>query len=352
MAAKLSSDNRIPFQPDIQASPCQVTIKALCGCDPKIQEIRELVEQVADTDATVLITGESGTGKELVARSLHTMSRRREQPFIAVNCGAIAETLQESELFGHTKGAFTGAGCRKIGKFEAASDGTILLDEISEMSLGLQVKLLRILQSGEYSPVGMAENMYCNARVVAATNQPLLPLVNSGRFRDDLYYRLNIIRLEIPPLRERRSDISQLIEYFFKKLCQDYGKCELQLDAETRAFLLQYDYPGNVRELKNLLQRLVILGNGTSTRPNLLPSEVLESASSPSPPCQTNFHEAKAHAVEEFERGFLSERLQECGGIVSRAAHLSGLSERNFHEKLKKYGLCGKDFRASQQEAA
>jgi len=320
----------------------------LIGKDPRIQEVLDLAEQVADTDATVLITGESGTGKDLIGQTLHEQSSRRHAPYVTVNCGAIVETLQESELFGHAKGAFTGATAPKVGKFEAANGGTIFLDEISEMSKPLQVKLLRILQFGEYAPVGIAENRYCNVRVVAATNQDLSPLIESGEFRKDLYYRLNIIRLELPPLRERKGDIPLLIDHFLHLFSAAYGKSDrhYQLTPEAEAILLHYDYPGNVRELENLIRRAVILCREECISPRHLPPEVLPKRHLPSTNPSPNFREAKSRVVEEFERTYLTSRLNECGGIVSRAAHCAGLSERNFHEKLKKYGICGKDFRA------
>jgi DNA-binding NtrC family response regulator len=316
------------------------------GRDPKILKVLNLVAQVADTDATVLITGESGTGKELIARALHERSSRRGAPFVAVNCGAIAETLQESELFGHAKGAFTGATIRKAGKFETADKGTIFLDEISEMSNALQVKLLRILQSGEYSPVGVAENCSCDVRVVAATNRNLQYLVVAGKFRQDLYYRLNIIRLQLPPLRERRGDIPLLIDHFLDVFRMTYCRSDLEISPGAESLLMQYDYPGNVRELENLLRSAVILSRDHCISPRDLPPEVLNGKCTDGAGHHATFHQAKARAVEEFERSYLSNVLAECGGIVSHAARHAGLSERIFHEKLRKYGISGKSYRA------
>jgi len=314
----------------------------LIGTDPRLLEVWKLVMKVAATEATVLITGETGTGKELIAHTLHEESLRRQAPFMAVNCGAVAETLQESELFGHVKGAFTGATTRKLGKFEAAEGGTIFLDEISEMSKTLQVKLLRILQFGEYSPVGMAEPRYCNVRVIAATNQNLRPLIAAGAFRKDLYYRLNIIRLELPPLRERSGDLPLLIKHFLQQFGAAYNKPALAMSPEAQEILLQYDYPGNVRELENMMHRAVILCEDTIIHPYDLPPEVFPSRCSPAAlPCG-NFHEVKARMIATFEKSYLTAVLRECGGIVSRAAQRSGLSERNFHEKLKLYGLSGR----------
>ncbi len=313
--------------------------------DPHVLEILALVRQVADTDATVLIIGESGTGKELIAKALHEQSSRSKLPLIAVNCGAIAETLQESELFGHEKGAFTGADVRKPGKFQAADKGTIFLDEISEMTKALQVKLLRILQSGEYAPVGMTTNRFCNVRVVAATNEDLSPRIAAGDFRKDLYYRLNIIRVELPPLRARPNDIPLLVEHFLSMFGSVYRKPGIEIDSVAAELLQHYDYPGNVRELENIIRRAVILCNGPCITRRELSPEVLQHPVVPVGVPSLNFHEAKNRVVEDFERAFLTENLQICGGIVSRAAQRSGLSERNFHAKLRKYGIQSLSFR-------
>jgi DNA-binding NtrC family response regulator len=313
--------------------------------DPRVCGLLDMVRQVADTDATILITGESGTGKEFIARQLHSLSSRAPAPLVSVNCGAIAESLQESEFFGHTRGAFTGASERKLGKFEAAHGGTLFLDEISEMSPALQAKLLRVLQYGEYAPVGVAENRFCDVRIVAATNQDLRPLIQTGRFRQDLYYRLNIIRLEMPPLRERPDDIPLLIDHFLRLLGPVYRKPHVTITPEAMAVLRSYPYPGNVRELENIIRRGVILCRDGAIAPDHLAAEVLESSRPPVAAPVASFHDAKAQTVEQFERVYLISLLTACGGIVSRAALCSGLSERNFHEKLKKYGLSGKEFR-------
>lgn len=316
------------------------------GNNPKVLHLLDTVSQIAYSNATVLICGESGTGKEIIARLIHSQSARSRQPFIAVNCGAITETIQESELFGHVKGAFTGALARKLGKFEAADTGTIFLDEIEEMSKVLQVKLLRILQTGEYSPVGMAVNRNTDVRVVAATNRDLQSLVNEGRFREDFYYRLNIIRLDLPALRERKDDIGVLAEYFLERFKSVYGKPRIRFSTEGLRLLLQYRYPGNVRELENMIHRAVILCRDNVIAPEFLPPEVRHNTPADASPFSEDFHNAKAEAVGHFERMYLTSVLQKCGGIISRAAHLSGLSERNFHEKLKKYKIHGKAFRS------
>jgi transcriptional regulator with PAS, ATPase and Fis domain len=314
--------------------------------DGRTLEILEVVDQIADTDATVLIIGETGTGKELIARMLHAKSSRQRKPLIAVNCGAIAETLQESELFGHAKGAFTGATARKMGSFEAAEGGTIFLDEVSEMTKTLQVKMLRILQSGEYTPVGMTDNRFCNVRVVAATNEDPRPLIDAGDFRKDLYYRLNIIRIELPPLRERRGDVRLLIDHFLAIYDADYAKPDLKMTNEAVEILSRYDFPGNVRELENIVQRAVILCRGQRITAADLPRELSISGVHEETIGTTNFHDIKNRVVEDFERTFLTSILSVCGGIVSRAAERSGLSERNFHAKMRKYGIRGKECRA------
>jgi transcriptional regulator with GAF, ATPase, and Fis domain len=316
------------------------------GQHPSVTELLDLVDQVADTTATVLITGESGTGKELIAQLIRERSSRRNKTFVAVNCGAIPESLQESEFFGHVRGAFTGATERKVGKLELADGGTIFLDEIGEMSKSLQVALLRTLQSGEYSPVGSPETRYCDVRVLAAANRKLLDLVDSGEFRRDLYYRLNIIHLEVPPLREREGDALLLCDYFVESLGENYQKPGLQLTSEARGLLSNYDYPGNVRELENIIRRAIILCRGAQIEPQHLSPEVRGAIHSPEQVTSLDdFQSAKAKAIETFERAYLTNILRKCGGIVSRASDYSGLSERNFHEKLKRYGISAKTFR-------
>ncbi len=315
--------------------------------DAKTLDLLELVRQVADTAATVLISGESGVGKELIAQMIREHSGERGRPFVAVNCGAIPESLQESELFGHVKGAFTGAVERKIGKLERADGGTIFFDEISEMSPSLQAALLRTLQSGEYSPVGSSETRCCDVRVIAASNGDLKALVKAGKFRQDLFYRLNIIRIQLSPLRERKADIPLLAECFARRLGAQYGKPGLRVSPAAMRLLLAHDYPGNARELENAIRRAAILAPERTIEPRHLPEEIRDAD-----PAATvaeelgDFQGAKAAAVEKFERGYLTAVLMKCGGIVSRASARSGLSERNFHEKLKRYGISAKSFRA------
>jgi two-component system response regulator AtoC len=233
----------------------------LGGDTPKMREVREIIEQVADTDITVLIRGESGTGKELVARALYQLSARRERQFVKVNCAALPSELLESELFGFEKGAFTGAQRRKLGKFEYANQGTIFLDEISEMHPALQAKLLQVLQDGEFSRLGGESDIHVDTRVIAATNRNLEQAVAEGAFREDLYYRLNVVTIQLPPLRERKDAIPLLVDHFLRKYNEQYRKELKRLSEATLAGFLEYDWPGNVRELENLVKRMVVLGN-------------------------------------------------------------------------------------------
>ncbi|MEZ5395555.1 MAG: sigma-54 dependent transcriptional regulator [Bryobacterales bacterium] len=333
------------------ASPASPPSLDFVGRDPAVREVVELAKQVADTAATVLITGESGSGKEVLAQIIRRHSGPRSEPFVAVNCGAIPESLQESEFFGHVKGAFTGAVERKTGKLERANGGTIFLDEISAMSKSLQAALLRTLQSGEYSPVGSSETRFCNVRVIAAANRNLLEMIDAGEFRRDLYYRLNIIRLEIPPLRQHKGDIPELCSHFAQTLGAKYGKPQLRISQEAIQVLMTYDFPGNVRELENFLGRAAILCRDGVIQPQHLPAEVTDL----NPQHEIledldDFQSAKARAVEKFERAYLTAVLQKCGGIISRASSYSGLSERNFHEKLKRYQINAKSFRGPARD--
>ena len=233
----------------------------LCGDNQKMREIREIIEQVADTDITVLVRGESGTGKELVARTIFQLSSRRDRPFVKVNCAALPSELLESELFGFEKGAFTGAQKRKLGKFEYANQGTIFLDEISEMHPNLQAKLLQVLQDGEFSRLGGEADVHVDTRIIAATNRNLEEAVADASFREDLYYRLNVVTVHMPPLRERKDSIPLLVDRFLAKNNEQYGKSMKQLSTETMEVFMRYHWPGNVRELENMVRRMVVLGN-------------------------------------------------------------------------------------------
>jgi two-component system response regulator HydG len=299
----------------------------------------DLVAQVAPSEATVLVTGESGTGKEMIAGAIHYNSPRKGGPFIRINCAAITETLLESELFGHEKGSFTGADRRKEGKFRQADRGTIFLDEVSEMSLGMQVKLLRVLQEREFSRVGGEEVIRVDVRVIAATNRDLLRTVTEGRFREDLYYRLNVVTLRVPPLRERREDIPLLAQHFLKIFAERNRKSLNGFTPRAMDRLLRYPWPGNVRELMNTIERGVVL-----CRADILDegdvAPVLEAEQPPAPIGTDGISAAATGAsLEDVEKTAILKTLGEAGGNKSEAARRLGITRRTLHLKLKKYGL-------------
>jgi transcriptional regulator with GAF, ATPase, and Fis domain len=327
----------------------QYSFREIIASHPAMMEILRLVAQVADTEATILIQGETGTGKELIARALHQNSSRADQPFVAINCGALQESLLESELFGHVKGAFTGATENKIGWFERAHGGTIFLDEVGEMSPALQLKLLRILQTGEFSAVGSTVVRRSNARVLAATNRNLRHLVDDGRFREDVFYRLNVITIDVPPLRERASDILLLAQHFLDQHGRKYGKRGLRLSPKARAQLLKYPFPGNVRELENMMQRAAILCQGDEIGVEELPVNLSPPDSfSGAEETATTFREAKQRLLEEFERNFILDRLAESGGNISQAARASGMDVKNFYEKMKGHSIDPKALKSGE----
>jgi two-component system NtrC family response regulator len=290
---------------------------------------------VAPSDATVLIRGESGTGKELIARAIHHASPRAAGPLVAVNCAALPEGLLESELFGHEKGAFTGAAASRKGRFELADGGSIFLDEIGDLPLHLQVKLLRVLQERQFERVGGTRTIPVNVRVLAATHRNLEALVREGRFRDDLYYRINVVTLLLPPLRERREDLSPLIEHFLTRFAGKNGKTIRGLTREARDALLRYDYPGNVRELENLIERAVVLTRDEVIGKSDLPLTLDEQTAESDAPA------GLVAAAEGLERRMIRDALSRAGGVQTRAAELLGISERVLRYKLRKYGLAG-----------
>ena len=310
----------------------------LVGQSGGLQQVLRLVDQVADTTATVLLEGASGTGKEWVARALHRNSRRKDNKFVSLNCGALAENLLESELFGHVRGAFTGAYKDKKGWFELADGGTIFFDEISEMSPSLQVKLLRILQTGEYTPVGGGDIRRCDVRIIAATNINMAALVKSGKFRQDLFYRLNIINIKLPTLRERREDIPLLARHFIQKYSRQMEKEPPRLSSEAEQLLLTFDYPGNVRELENAMHRAVVLCTGETILPQNLPEEFLSQGEDGSRR-PGSFAEEKARAVADFEKRYIDAALTRAKGVVARAARASAMDAKNFFQKMTKYGI-------------
>jgi len=307
------------------------------GKSPSMERIFSLIRQVADTKSTVLITGESGTGKELVARALHTHSTRKNNPFVTVNCGALPETLLESELFGYMKGAFTGAVSNKQGLFEAANGGTIFLDEISATTPSLQIKLLRVLQEREFKRVGGTADIKVDVRVLAASNSDLQQDVAKGSFREDLYYRLNVIPIHLPPLRERKEDIPLLINYFLKNVSS--GKAPKNISPEAMNRMLNYRWPGNVRELENAIERLNILASGDTIRIEHIPDNI-----SLSPTCADliplDIPETGINLellLQNAERTLLFKALDLSGGVKTEAARLLGLSFRSFRHRLQKY---------------
>jgi Nif-specific regulatory protein len=313
---------------------------AIIGSHPKIVEMLGRVSRIADTPATVLIQGETGTGKELVARAIHFNSSRRNRPFIPINCGALPENLLESELFGHVRGAFTGAVNEKQGWFERADGGTLFLDEIGDMPPPLQIKLLRVLQSGDFSRIGSTEIRHCDVRVVAAASRDLKPQVADGRFREELYYRLNVIDVFIPPLRERRCDIPLLARYFLDRYGNQYHKPLFRLSRDAEQALLSHDFPGNVRELENGIQRAVILSNGPVIEASDLPQAICRhDAQTGRMEHPAAFKEAKRRVLDSFEKGYIMDCLRTARGNIRLAAKCAGMDGKNFHVKMKKYGI-------------
>jgi len=320
---------------------------AIVGHHPKMVEVLKRVAQIADTDATVLIQGESGTGKELIACALHYNSSRRDRPFIPINCAALPETLLESELFGHVRGAFTGAIKDKTGWFERADGGTIFLDEVSEMSLALQVRLLRVLQTGEYSRVGSTELCYCDVRVVAASSRDLKTLVKDDKFRPELYYRLNVIDLCLPSLQERKCDIPTLARHFVGIYAAKHKKENLRLSQKAETLLTAYSFPGNVRELENIIQRAVVLTEGEIIEPEYLPPYLSQrDAAAAMDGSMSSFRAAKHRVTEQFERDYIVDCLSNAQGNISRAAQIAGINFKNFHVKMSKYGIDPHSFKS------
>jgi two-component system response regulator AtoC len=316
----------------------------LVGDAPEMRRVLALVEQVAPTDATVLLRGETGTGKELVARALHRLSPRRDRPFVAVNCSAIPRELMESEFFGHEKGAFTGAVARRAGRFEQADGSTLFLDEVGELDLSLQAKLLRVLQEREITRVGSERPMRVEVRIVAATNRDLEAQVRDGAFRDDLYYRLNVIPLRLPPLRERPGDLPLLLQHFLRSFAEQHGKEPLPPPPELLAAAQDYPWPGNVRELRNLCERAVLVG-WAAVAPMFSASAPPAASVAQLVDLDRPFLDAKQGLVERFEREYFARLLQRHKGKVGEVARAAGIAERNLYEKLKLLGLSRDDYR-------
>ncbi|HQR29104.1 MAG TPA: sigma-54 dependent transcriptional regulator [Anaeromyxobacteraceae bacterium] len=316
----------------------------LVGDSPAMQEVFRVVQQVADSDASVLLRGETGTGKELVARALHKRSARRARPFVAVNCTAVPRELMESEFFGHEKGAFTGAVARRQGRFQQAEGGTLFLDEVGDLDLAVQAKLLRALQEREISRVGGERAERVDVRVVAATNRDLEDLVKEGRFRDDLYYRLNVIPLRLPPLRERPDDVPALVDHFLRSFAERLGRTVPLPPPEVLAAARSYAWPGNVRELRNLCERAALMG-WDAVAPLLGRAAEAPAALAAPEEFSLPLLDARARLVERFEREYLTRLLRQHRGKVGEVARAAGIAERNLYEKLKAYGLSRDDYR-------
>ena len=327
---RLARESQEPGRAQSEAS------SLLLGRSEAMRELVEMVETVAPTEATVLVSGESGTGKELVARAIQAASTRRDKPFVTINCAALAENLLESELFGHEKGAFTGADRRREGRFVQAHGGTLFLDEIGEMPLSLQAKLLRVLQQGEVQRVGCDETIKVDVRVIAATNRVLADEVAAGRFREDLFYRLNVIGLEVPPLRARREDIPLLASTFLERHAAANRKTIKGFTPQAMDAMLRYGWPGNVRELENAVERAVILSGGEYVAERALPLAV---QNAPVPDADGEELALGSMSLEDVERKAIEATLRETEDNKSEAARRLGITRATLHSKLKKYGL-------------
>lgn len=313
----------------------------MLGISQKMQEIFNMTRTVAKSNATVLIMGESGTGKELVAKAIHRNSQRAKKVFVDINCGAIPKELLENEMFGHEKGAFTGADRRYIGSVERAHEGTLFLDEISEMDASLQVKLLRFLQERSFTRIGGSQSLQVDVRIVAATNRNLVQEVENGRFREDLFYRLNVVPIQLPGLRERKEDIPVLTQHFLQKYSSKNDKPFHDIDAEALDALLNYDWPGNVRELENVVERVVVLNNDTQMKLKHLPTQIQQAQKKPSAASATGrwYDDANIIPLELVERYAIEAALRKCMGNVGEAAQKLQIGQATLYRKIKQYGL-------------
>ena len=310
-------------------------IEGIVGQDPRMRRVLDTVRQIAPTAASVLILGESGTGKELIAHAMHKLSPRHQKPFVPINCGGMNEGTIESELFGHIKGAFTGAVADREGKFEYANGGTLLLDEVGDMPLQTQVKLLRVLEERAVARLGDNRMRPVDVRVLASTNAELLQKVKDGSFRQDLYFRLKVVTIELPPLRERRADIKLLIDHFLKHFAQLHGKGVEHIDRDALVPLVQYDWPGNVRELKNAIESMVVRARGNILTRNDLPPEIW----APLQVGQDSWQFLAGHTQQEVEQNHIRVALQLCQSNRQKAAKSMGISERTLYRKIREYGL-------------
>ena len=338
-------------------------IPGIIGNAPSMQQVYRITRRVAATNASVLILGETGVGKELIAGAVHRLSHRSGGPLVKVNCGALSESLLESELFGHVRGAYTGAISNREGRFEAANGGTIFLDEINSTSLTLQVKLLRVLQEREFERVGDTATLRTDARIVAASNRDLMQEVRGERFREDLYWRLNVVPIEIPPLRRRREDIPALVSFFLEHYNVVNDRYVVHLDSRSLEALQDYHWPGNVRELQNYIERAVVMAEGDELTPDLLPPVVTatqkpEEPVLPATDCESltravvsqglnsagqDAGDLHALIVDRVERELIAQVLEACGGVQTKAAVRLGINRNTLHKKIKDYGLDGGD---------
>ncbi|OHB69976.1 MAG: sigma-54-dependent Fis family transcriptional regulator [Planctomycetes bacterium RBG_13_63_9] len=348
-----------PTPPAAEPHETGPPIPGLIGSGPAMEEVYQLTRQVARSNASVLLLGETGTGKELIAKAIHRLSPRGSGPFIRVNCGALAENLLESELFGHVRGSFTGAIDNRTGRFEAAHTGTVFLDEINSTTAKLQVKLLRVLQEHEFERVGDTHTIRVDTRVIAASNRDLLAQVDTGQFREDLYYRLNVITIYLPPLRQRREDIPQLIHHFLRIYNEQNDRHVPEIEPAAVAALQSYDWPGNVRELQNYIERAVVLAIGDRLTCDLLPEAVLgqkprrigrprgadletlacelvEQGITTAGPRADNLH---ATIVNRVERELIAQVMAACDNVQTKAATRLGINRNTLHKKLKEHGL-------------
>lgn len=322
--------------------PEDIERAGIIGTSKSIKDIFEAIKRVAPTTTTILITGETGTGKELVADAIHYNSPRKKNPLLKINCAAIAKTLMESELFGHEKGAYTGAAVTKPGKFELAHKGTLFLDEVSEIPRDMQVKLLRVLQEQEFERVGGLRTIKVDVRIIAATNQNLLQQVQAGNFREDLYYRLNVFPIEVPPLRSRKEDILPLTDYFLEKFNKKLN-VSVNMEQEVKKMFLRHDWPGNIRELENLIERMILLAQNDTVTMREIPEEfkaaVNKIAAAPLETSKKPFKNYMRDHVENVEKQMIVKMLEEAGGNVTKAAQQLGLSRKGLQLKMIKYNL-------------
>jgi len=336
----------------------QFQFDGVFGDSPRLIEALEIAEKTAPTDLPVLIDGESGTGKELMAKVIHANGNRADKPLITVNCGAIPDNLLESELFGHKRGAFTGASSDRAGKFEAANGGTIFLDEIGELPLPGQVKLLRVLQSNEIQRVGSDQVINVDARIVAATNKNLLEMCEEGGFREDLFYRLSIIQITLPPLRERKDEIPLLIEFLIAEAAERLGRSPVSLSRRLQTFLRGYEFPGNIRELRNIIFRVSCLA-GEQADLEHLPDTIRPTSAAPKPAPEAEpalgevtLSDAKKNASDEAERRYLEMGLLETGGNVTALAKRIDMNRAHVQTLLKKHGISSKDYKGKRADGA